>query len=75
MCFWNCSQIDYFNQIDRLTRHYFYFKQWKETIVPLEKESINEADYPIPDDWTLINRQQCEVQAKFFESIYRLPTG
>lgn len=65
----------YFKQIDRLTRHYFYFKQWKSTTVPLEDEIITEADYPIPDDWTLINRQQCKVQAKFFEAIYRLPKG
>ena len=62
----------YFKQIARLTRHYFYFKQWKETTVPLEEDTITEADYPIPDDWTLINRQQCKVQAKFFEAVYRL---
>ena len=63
----------YFGEIDRLTRRYFYFKQWKETIIPLENETITEADYPIREDWRLINRQQCKVQTYFFEALYELP--
>ena len=63
----------YFDEIDRLTRRYFYFKQWKETTIPLENERITEADYPVPKDWRLINRQQCKVQVYFFEALYELP--
>ena len=63
----------YFTEIERLTRKYFYFKQWKETTVPFENETIREADYPIGQDWKLINRQQCVVQHKFFEALYELP--
>jgi hypothetical protein len=63
----------YFSEIERLTRKYFYFKQWKETTVPFENETIREADYPIGSDWKLLNRQQCKVQAKFFEALYELP--
>lgn len=63
----------YFTEIQRLTRRYFYFKQWKETTVPFENETVREADYPIGQDWTLLNRQQCEVQHKFFEALYELP--
>ena len=63
----------YFTEIQRLTRRYFYFKQWKETTVPFENETVTEADYPVGKDWTLINRQQCEVQHKFFEALYELP--
>jgi len=63
----------YFDEIDRLTRKYFYFKQWKETIIPFENEAITEADYPIRKDWRLINRQQCKVQTYFFEALYELP--
>ena len=47
----------YFGEIDRLTRKYFYFKQWKETTIPFENETITEADYPVRDNWRLINRQ------------------
>ena len=64
----------YFGEIERLTRHYFYFKQWQETTVPFENETIKEADYPVSDDWTLVHRQQCKVQAKFFETLYELPS-
>lgn len=63
----------YFHQIDRLTRRYFYFKQWKETTIPMENERITEADYPIGDHWRLINRQQCKVQTYFFEALYEIP--
>lgn len=63
----------YFTEIERLTRRYFYFKQWKETTVPFENENVREADYPVGGHWQLINRQQCEVQHKFFEALYELP--
>ena len=63
----------YFDEIDRLTRKYFYFKQWKETIIPFENEAITEADYPVREDWRLINRQECKVQTYFFEALYELP--
>jgi len=63
----------YFNEIERLTRRYFYFKQWQETTVPFENETIRESDYPVRDNWRLVNRQQCEVQHKFFEALYELP--
>jgi hypothetical protein len=41
----------YFGEIERLTTNYFYFKQWKETTNPFENETINEADYPVREDW------------------------
>ena len=68
------DQIEYyFGEIERLTRRYFYLKQWQETTVPFENETIREADYPIRDDWQLVYRQQCTVQKKFFEALYQLP--
>ena len=62
----------YFGEIERLTRKYFYFKQWKETTVPSENETIKEADYPVCAEWRLLHRQQCAVQHKFFEALYAL---
>ena len=64
----------YFTEVERLTRRYFYFKQWKESTIPFENETVKEADYPIGEHWRLINRQQCEVQQKFFEALYELPS-
>ncbi|MDX1403601.1 MAG: putative sugar O-methyltransferase [Woeseiaceae bacterium] len=63
----------YFGEIDRLARKYFYFKQWKETVIPFENEKIVEADYPVRDSWRLVNRQQCKVQTYFFEALYEIP--
>lgn len=63
----------FFREIERLTRRYFYFKQWKKTTVPREGEIICEADYPIGPRWKLLKRQQCEIQHKFFERLYELP--
>ena len=65
----------YFNEIERLTRRYFYFKQWQETTVPFENETIRESDYPVRDNWRLVNRQQCAVQHKFFEALYEMPAS
>lgn len=62
----------YFSEIERLTAKYFYFKQWKETTIPFENETIREEDYPIGDDWHRVYRQQCAVQHKFFEALYAL---
>lgn len=68
------DQIRYwFAEAERLTRMYFYFKQWKETTVAYGGETIREADYPVGEDWALINRQQCDVQHNFFEALYALP--
>ena len=62
----------YFGEIDRLARRYFYFKQWKETVIPFENERITEADYPVRENWRLINRQECKVQTYFFEALYEI---
>ena len=62
----------YFGEIERLARKYFYFKQWKETIIPFENVKITEADYPVRENWHLINRQQCKVQTYFFEALYEI---
>ncbi len=62
----------YFGEIDRLTRRYFYYKQWKDTVIPFENVKITEADYPVRDNWRLIHRQQCKVQTYFFEALYEI---
>ena len=58
----------YFSEIERVTRRYFYFKQWKETTVPFENVVVREADYPVGKDWSLILSQQCKVQQRFAKS-------
>ena len=67
------DQIDYyFHQIDRLTKHYFYFKQWKLWHNTLDNLWIGEKDYPIPDHWTQCFWRDCRVQTYFFEALFSL---
>lgn len=65
----------YFGEIDRLTRKYFYYKQWKDTVIPFENERITESDYPVRNHWRLIYRRQCLVQTYFFEALYEIQNG
>lgn len=67
------SQIDYyFQEVERLTRGYFYFKQWKESKIPSDNIVIKESDYPVKKEWTKIYSRECEVQTRFFEAMYKL---
>jgi putative sugar O-methyltransferase len=62
----------YFTVIERLTRQYFYTKQWKETTIPYENVVVREEDYPVREDWRQIYARDCKVQSLFFEALYDL---
>lgn len=65
------DQIEYyFSEIDRLTKKYFYFKQWKVSKIPFENIIIKENDYPVRKEWSRIYWMECKVQTNFFESLY-----
>jgi putative sugar O-methyltransferase len=67
------KQIKYYiNQADRLTREYFYFKQWISDKMPEENIVISEKDYPIPKKLKKIYRRNCKVHTSFFESLYKI---
>ena len=61
----------YLQQIDRLCRGYFYFKQWRQSRVP-DNSFIRENDYPIPKRWTTVFHHRHPIQAMFFEALYRI---
>ena len=62
----------YFEVMERLTRKYFYTKQWKETTIPYENVVIRQADYPVDTTWRQIYARECRVQDLFFEALYDL---
>lgn len=67
------DQIEfYFTIIEKLTRKYFYSKQWWETKVPYENVIIRQADYPVNERWRHIYTRKCKVQGQMFESLYDL---
>jgi putative sugar O-methyltransferase len=64
-------QIDtYFGLIDRLTRGYFYMKQWKSFTNPRDGITIRERDYPYPQRWKCLLSRTARAQPAFFESVY-----
>jgi putative sugar O-methyltransferase len=62
----------YFGIMEKLTRKYFYTKQWKETTIPYENVVIRQADYPVDENWRQIYARDCKVQDLFFEALYDL---
>ena len=62
----------YFKVMEKLTRRYFYTKQWKESTIPYENVVIRQADYPVGENWRRIYARECKVQDQFFEALYDL---
>ena len=60
----------YFSAADRLTKHFFYFKCWKNTNNILDGVSLQENDYPVPPYWGKIFSHECRVQVEYFEALY-----
>ncbi|MFQ6006657.1 MAG: putative sugar O-methyltransferase [Woeseia sp.] len=62
----------YFEIMEKLTRKYFYTKQWKETKIPYENVVVRQSDYPVNENWRKIFTRECKVQDLFFEALYDL---
>jgi putative sugar O-methyltransferase len=62
----------YLDQINRLTRHYFYCKQWKESVNAADSIVVKEADYPFPASWKRLYRRDGLAQNRFFETLFAL---
>lgn len=60
----------YFAQIDRVTKGYFYFKQWKTSVIPFENIVVGEQEYPVPQDWKRLYHRDCIFPSTFFEAMY-----
>ena len=63
----------YFEAIGRLTRGFFYMKQWRVSQNAFDRVVLTEDDYPPGDDWLLEYSRPCRVQTAFFEALYRMP--
>ncbi len=60
----------YFEQLGRVTKRYFYTKQWKNSKNPYDGIELSESDYPVPSTWNQIYSRTCVVQSEFFETLY-----
>jgi len=66
---------EYFNLIDKLTKGYFYSKQWIVSENPIDKIVITKNDYPVPKNWQELYSHQAKVQVHFFEAMYRITSN
>jgi putative sugar O-methyltransferase len=65
----------YFQLIDRLTRGFFYTKQWLVSHNPADGITIGAHDYPVPPDWQQLYFRKAKVQTLFFEAMYKIGTN
>lgn len=64
----------YFKELDRLTKNYFYTKQWLVSKNPFDGIELHLDDYPYPVTWQAIYHRKCAVQTEFFEAVYKIPS-
>jgi len=62
----------YFKLIDRLTKGYFYTKQWWVSRNPADGIAITHQDYPVPQNWRQLYLREAKVQTYFFEAMYAI---
>ncbi len=62
----------YFKLIDKLTRGFFYSKQWWSSHNPADGITITPKEYPVPQNWKQLYLRAAKVQTYFFEAMYSL---
>jgi len=62
----------YFNQINRLTKGFFYFKEWKVSNNSDDNLVIRENEYPIPKKWKKLYHREALYPSLFFEAMYKI---
>ena len=62
---------NYIKHIGRLTRGYFYTKQWRRSRTK-DNFHIKEIEYPIPENWRTVYQHRHPIQNMFFEALYRM---
>jgi putative sugar O-methyltransferase len=67
------AQIDtYFAMVDRLTRGFFYTKQWQSFTNVRDGITIREQDYPYRPQWHRVYSRTPASHPLFFESLLRI---
>lgn len=63
---------NYFEHIDRVTKYYFYTKQWINSVNYFDRIDIKREKYPVKDSWEELYNRECCVQTEFFEALYKI---
>jgi len=62
----------YFKLIDKLTKDFFYSKQWWVSHNPADGLTITPKEYPVPQNWKQLYLRSAKVQTYFFEAMYAI---
>ncbi len=62
---------NYIAHVDRLTKGYFYTKQWLRSRTK-DNDHITQKEYPIPKKWRTIFQRHHPIQSTFFEALYKM---
>jgi putative sugar O-methyltransferase len=63
---------EYFKLIEKLTKGYFYSKQWIVSENPIDEIIIMKNDYPVPKNWQELYSRRTKVQEHYFEAMYKI---
>lgn len=67
------KQIEaYFKLVDRLTRGYFYMKQWRSFDNLRDGITVKQADYPYRSSWAQIYTRTPSSHPLFFETLFQI---
>jgi putative sugar O-methyltransferase len=56
---------------ERMTK-YFYFKCWKDTVIPFDNIRVREGEYIHGRKWNSLLHEDCIFPDNFFQGLYRL---
>lgn len=62
----------YYDEIGRLTRGYFYTKQWIRSHMKENGFTIRREEYPAKPGWQPVFNRQHDIQSWFFEALYKV---
>ena len=61
----------YLDAAESMTR-YFYFKCWKDAVVPFDNVRVREGDYLLGRKWSSLLHEDCIFPDDFFQGLYRI---
>ncbi len=63
---------NYLNEINRVSKGYFYTKQWYRSFTS-DNSHIKQEEYPVPKNWILLfSRYPHPIQRWFFDTLYKI---